>query len=329
MEELNINTFMKKVNAYRQSRIVLTAWELDVFTYIEETNGKIKAIIEASKSDERAMRMLLDALASYGYLIKEDNTYYNSAFSKKHLIKSSPAYLSGLGHSSNLWKYWSELTQSVKKGEPYTDKSINSRDENWLENFIEAMHARAKKQAPETISLLNLEKVNSVIDIGGGPGTFSMAFVDAKPGLKATVFDLPNVIPLTKKYIIREDYQDTISTMTGDYTKDDIGIDYDLAFLSAIVHSNSFETNFKLVKKCYNALNNGGQIIISDFIMNNNRLEPQYGAEFALNMLVATQDGDTYTESEIENWFINSGFINIIKIDLPAKGAMMIAQKPE
>ena len=226
-----------------------------------------------------------------------------------------------------LWEYWTGLTNSIKEGKPFVKNDINDRDENWLENFIESMHARAKKQAPETISMLNLTMVNSVLDVGGGSGAFSMAFIDAKPGLKTTVFDLNNVIPLTLKYIQKEGYIESINTKIGDYTVNDLGTGYDLVFLSAIIHSNSYDTNYDLVKKCFKCLNKGGQIVISDFIMNNDRLEPLYGAEFALNMLVATNEGDTYTEQEISDWLLGSGFENIKKLDLPTKGAMIIAVK--
>ena len=318
---------MQKVNGYRQSRIILTAWEIDIFTAIEKTDGSIESIQTNINSDTRATRMLLNVLASMGIIFKKNNNYFNTEFSKKYLVKYSPHYLSGLGHSNNLWEYWTGLTNSIKEGKPFVKNDINDRDENWLENFIESMHARAKKQAPETISMLNLTMVNSVLDVGGGSGAFSMAFIDAKPGLKTTVFDLNNVIPLTLKYIQKEGYIESINTKIGDYTVNDLGTGYDLVFLSAIIHSNSYDTNYDLVKKCFKCLNKGGQIVISDFIMNNDRLEPLYGAEFALNMLVATNEGDTYTEQEISDWLLGSGFENIKKLDLPTKGAMMIGFK--
>ncbi|NOZ48325.1 MAG: methyltransferase domain-containing protein [Chlorobi bacterium] len=325
MKEFTINEFMPLINGYKKSRIILSAWELDIFTIVENTDGTKDKIFKMLKTDERATQILLDVLTSLGLLVKKENSYFNTAFSKKYLVKSSKEYLSGLGHSGNLWNLWSGLTRVVKEGKPNTANEINERDEEWLSNFIEAMHYRAQKQAPETIHLLDLSNVNSVLDIGGGSGIFSMAFVDANSKIKSTVFDLPNVIPLTKKYIKQEGYTNSIKTKAGDYTKDDIGTGYDLIFLSAIIHSNSYKTNEQLVKKCYKALNKGGQIVISDFILSSNRLEPYYAAEFAVNMLVATAEGNTYTEEEISNWFEDAGFKNTNKIDLPTKGAMMIA----
>ena len=180
MKEIALNEFMQKVNAYRKSRIILTAWELDLFTKLENTNGQLNEIVILLKTDKRATRMLLDVLAAYGLIIKKNNQYFNTGFAKKYLVFYSPDYLSGLGHSNNLWELWSGLTNSVKEGKPFTRDEINEQGETWLENFIEAMHDRARTQATETIGLIDLANVNYVIDIGGGSGAFSMAFVDSK-----------------------------------------------------------------------------------------------------------------------------------------------------
>lgn len=165
------------------------------------------------------------------------------------------------------------------------------------------------------------------MDVGGGSGAFSMAFVRAGDDLKATVFDLPNVVPLTKEYIDREGLAEDIKTVSGDYHKDEFGSGYDLAFLSAIIHANSFEQNLSLIQKVSRALNPGGQIVISDFIMDDNRYQPAFGAYFALNMLVGTQGGDTYTESEIKGWMENAGIAFTERKDLRRGTGLMIGRK--
>ena len=109
----------------------------------------------------------------------------------------------------------------------------------------------------------------------------------------------------------KEKMNDKISFLSGDYLADDLGNGYDLIFLSAIVHINSLEENNLLIKKCYESLNAGGQIVIKDWVMNEDRTEPAGGAYFALNMLVGTEHGDTYTETEMRSWFTNTGIKKI------------------
>ena len=150
-----------------------------------------------------------------------------------------------------------------------------------------------------------------------------------KPGLKTTIFDLPNVIPISKKIIEKEGFSGKIEHYSGDYTSDDLPQGFDLVFLSAIIHSNSPETNQELVKKCYNSLNTNGKIVIQDWLMNDAKTEPVQGAIFSINMLVGVEGGDCYSENEVSTWMRNAGFSDILKVELEAGIGQVIAVKKE
>jgi cyclopropane fatty-acyl-phospholipid synthase-like methyltransferase len=270
---------------------------------------------------------LLNALVSLDFLTKQNNLFFNTPESFASLSQKSSDYLGGLMHSNNLWNTWSNLTRVIKTGNSAHSSEINERGEEWLFSFINAMHDRAKKQAPHQLAEIDLSEVRSVLDIGGGSGAFSMEFVSKKPGIEATVFDLPNVIPITKKFIEKEGFSDKIKTCTGDYTTDDLPKGFDLVFLSAIIHSNPLETNRELIKKCFNSLNKNGRIIIQDWIMNNDRTQPASGAIFAINMLVGTEAGDCFTEQEVTKMLTDAGFKNVSKIEFVTGLGQMIAHK--
>jgi ubiquinone/menaquinone biosynthesis C-methylase UbiE len=230
-------------------------------------------------------------------------------------------------HTVHLWDSWTTLTKAVRNGGTVIKRPINESGREWLEAFIAAMHARAKLEAPFVVGKIDLTGVSHVLDVGGGSGAFSMAFVRAKDDLKATVFDLPNVVPLTRKYVEQAGLSERIGTVTGNYNEDELGKGFDLAFLSAIIHANSFDQNQKLVSKVSRALNPGGRIVISDFIMEDNRFQPVFGAFFALNMLVGTTGGDTYTESEIKSWMEKAGIFFTERIELGRGNGLMIGTK--
>jgi cyclopropane fatty-acyl-phospholipid synthase-like methyltransferase len=189
------------------------------------------------------------------------------------------------------------------------------------------MHDRAKQQAPRQLANIDLSGIKSILDIGGGSGAYSMEFVSREPEIEATVFDLPNVVPITKKFIEKEGFTGKIKTYIGDYTIDDLPEGFDLVFLSAIIHSNSLQTNQNLITKCYNSLNNSGKIIIQDWIMNSNRTHPTGGAIFAINMLVGTEAGDCFTEQEVTEMLKTAGFKNISRIEFESGSSQMIAQR--
>lgn len=308
----NPGEIMQMANAFRVSRVLLTAYKLDLFTALdkgEKTSGETASILNTAP---RATDRLMNALTALGLLEKKDNKFTNTSVTSQFLVKGKSTYMGGLGHTVNLWDTWSTMTEAVRKGSTVLMREpVNERQSGWLESFIAAMHMRGREQAQKVASAIDLANVSKVLDVGGGSGILSFGFVNAKKGLKATIFDLPNVINLTKKYIEAEGYTGQVDTVTGDYLKDELGSGYDLVLLSAIIHSNSPDENKLLFRKCVKALNTGGQLVVLDHVMSEDRTEPLTGALFALNMLVGTPEGDTYTESEIKDWMKEAGLSDI------------------
>ena len=324
---MNPQEIRETVMAFQQSRIILTAFELDIFTFIGKESHNAETISKAFHLDKNSTERLLNALVALTLLQKNNEKYSNTQDSLRFLSKNSSDYMAGLMHSIHLWNTWSHLTDVIKTGEPAQDMDINERGEGWLEAFINAMHNRGKKQAPAQISTIDLKNVASILDVGGGSGCFLMAFLERKPELKTAIFDLPNVIPISKKIIEKEGYSGKIAYYEGDYTRDELPRGFDLVFLSAIIHSNSFKTNQDLVKKCYNALNTNGKIVIQDWIMNDAKTEPVQGAIFSINMLVGVKGGDCYSDNEVKTWVNNAGFSDIKNVDIEAGLGQVIAIK--
>jgi hypothetical protein len=324
---MNPATIREFAASFQKSRILLSGFELDIFTSIAESGSTNYQIASDLKLDEHACERLLNALVSLGFLAKKNNLFFNTADSFTFLSKKSPDYLGGLMHSNHLWNTWSNLTQVLKTGISAHPSEINVRGEEWLFPFINAMHDRAKKQAPQQLGNIDLSDVKSTLDVGGGSGAYSMEFISKKPEIEATLFDLPYVIPITKKFLDKEGFSDKIKTFAGDYTTDDLPLGFDLVFLSAIIHSNSLEINQSLITKCFNSLNKNGRIVIQDWIMNNDRTQPTVGAIFAINMLVGTEAGDCFTEQEVTEMLTDAGFKNISRIEFESGLSQMIAKK--
>jgi len=324
---MNPNTIREFAASFQKSRILLSGIELDIFTNIDGSGTTNNQIANNLHLDEHACERLLNALVSLGFLNKKNDLFFNTTESFTFLSKKSLNYSGGLMHLNHLWNTWSNLTQVVKTGNSAHSSEINERGEEWLFPFINAMHDRAKKQAPEQLANIDLSEIKSTLDIGGGSGAYSMEIVSKKPDIEAIVFDLPNVIPLTKKFLEKEGFSDKIKTHIGDYTTDDLPKGFDVLFLSAVIHSNSLEINQGLIKKCYNSLNNNGRIVIQDWIMNNDRTQPVSGAIFAINMLVGTEAGNCFTEQEVIEMLDIAGFKNISRIEFETGLSQMTAQK--
>jgi SAM-dependent methyltransferase len=312
--DLSPSAIMDSVYAFREARVLLTAFELDLFTHLGDEWKSSEEAAHLAQTNPRATDRLLNALCASGFLVKKKGKFSNTPHTSRFLVKGKPGYLGGLMHQVSLWKTWSTLTDAVLKGSSAIvhDPMVGSRVD-WLEAFIAAMHMRAAHQAPAIVKLINLKGVKRVLDVGGGSGVFSMAFVRARERIHAIVFDLPNVIILTKRYIDAENLGSLIGVVGGDYTIDPLVNGFDLVFMSAIIHSNSPEINKQLFRKAFEALNPDGRLVVLDYIMNDDRTSPAAGAYFSINMLVGTRDGDTFTESEVCNWMEDAGFKKISK----------------
>jgi ubiquinone/menaquinone biosynthesis C-methylase UbiE len=314
--------------AFQRSRILLTAYELGIFGAIGTGTESSQNVARALGTDARATDRLMNALAAMGLLIKENGAFRTSPSATKYLVPSSPDYMSGLMHTVHLWDSWSTLSEAVRLGTSLPRREQRRADPaDWTTAFIAAMNDRARKQAPVIAAQMGMKEGMRVLDVGGGSGVFSVAFVRAGEGVTATVFDLPEVLPLTEKYVSAEGLAGSIEFVAGDYTKDELPEGYDLVFLSAIIHSNSPEENRALLGKCALSLNPRGMLVVQDFIMNEERTEPPGGAIFALNMLVATAAGDTYTESEVRDWMKETGLSEIQVIETPFGSAQVRGRK--
>lgn len=314
--ELNAATIRELSMGFQASRVLLTAVELDVFTAIGEASMTSDEVALAVGATPRSTDRLLNALCALGFLAKADGRFSTTPASRRFLVRSSPDFMAGLDHSASMWKAWSGMTDAVRADRPTLRQTVNERGDRWLEPFIAAMHYRAEQQADRLVRAFDLGGVSRVLDVGGGSGSFAMAFCRRQPGLTAAVFDLPNVVPITARYVAAAGLSDRVTTIVGDYLEaDELPGGFDLIFLSAVIHSNGPAENEALIAKCARAVNPGGRVAVVDFIMDDARVSPPVGAMFALNMLVATDEGDTYTESEVRGWMQQAGLSGIGRTD--------------
>ena len=324
----NPSELLDLVSGFRISRIILTAYELEIFSDLKEAGLSSIELAIKKKLDPRATDRFMNALVSLGLLQKSGNQFTNTLFSSKYLVKGQSGYLAGLSHQAHLWRTWSTLTEAIKAGTSVAvEKPIGERDENWLDSFIAAMHSRGVPQSKEVADLLDFSNIHSILDVGGGSGAFTFEFIRRCNHATAVVFDLPAVVPITQKYIQQTGLKNIITTLPGDYLTDKFGSGYDLVFVSAVIHINSPEENELLINKCFDALNPHGQLVILDHFMNDDRTEPKAGAIFALNMIVGTLHGDTYTDNEVRNWMSNSGLKDIKRKDSKQGTSLLIGRK--
>lgn len=286
---------------FRAARVLLTANNYKVFDCLLKSQSA-KAISKKLNIDLRAAEILLDALTGMGLLKKRNSKYRNTAMASRFLVSGRPFYQGDIiKHSDVLWDNWSGLDKVVKTGVPYH----KSRNHN---AFILGMHNLAVMKASEVVKAIGLKGIKSALDLGAGPGTYAMEM--AKKGIHVTLFDTPETISIAKNIVNKKEVKN-IDFMQGDFLRDDIGMGYDLIFISQIMHAYSVKDNIALLSKCGKALNRSGRAVIQEFFINEDRTYPLQSALFSINMLVNTGGGRCYSPLEVKAWFSKTGFKNI------------------
>ena len=298
------------VRSFMKSRVILTAAELDLFTALDQNSISAKDLSAMLKLNERATTRLLDCLITFELLEKQNNCYRTTE-KGAHLSSLHPhSILPFVEHSVRLWNNWNHLTLAIKEGtnphlQPLSNKTGSDEE---TKAFIGSMHIGARKLASKISDAYNSRPFKKLLDIGGGSGAYTIAFLQKNPQLQGIIYDLDDVIPIAKEKVREVQLQDRVSFVVGDYNKNELPGGCDLALLSAVIHQNSPEQNLNLFQKIYRALKLGGSLLIRDNVMDTTRTRPAMGALFALNMLVSTSAGDTYTFDEIKGGLEMAGF---------------------
>lgn len=300
--------FTEEARGFMKSRVILTGAELDFFTRIDREASTAEQIAGEKGLDPRATARVLDCLTAYGLLRKVDERYYltpqSAAFSSMHPESVLPMLL----HMNGLWDKWSRLTGILRKEPAASHEPGLEMDEKDRKAFIGAMHVVGRDLSREVAGALDLGRFKRLLDVGGGSGTYTIAVLSRNPGMRGVVFDLENVVSMARERLESEGFLDRVDLVAGDFYCDELPKGCDVALLSAIIHQNSPEENEELYSKIYRALDPGGILLIRDHIMDESRTYPPAGAVFALNMLVNTRGGDTYTFREVRESLERAGF---------------------
>jgi len=294
---------------FMATRIFLTGAELGLYTLLADNPLSAEEIAARLEAELRPLTIVLDALAAMELLVKEEGRYRTEPSAAPLLAKDLPgSVLPMVLHAANLWTRWSHLTALVGA------RAIEEDPDASLRAFIGAMHVGATPQAARIVELVNPGNARKLLDVGGASGSYTIAFLQAAPAMKATLFDRPPVVELARERLQETGLLDRVTLVPGDLYTDSLPGGHDLAFVSAIIHMNSTEQNVDLFRKVYNALLPGGRVVIRDHVLSPDRTHPKSGALFAVNMLTGTSGGNSYTFAEIRDALTEAGFTRIALI---------------
>src|SRR5688572_12269346 len=257
---------MRLALAYRSSMVLFAATELDLFSGIPNRHQTVDELAREYTVQLEPMRLLLEACVAEGMLVSADGRYRNTPVTDAFLVRGRHHYGGhGLKYAEDLYPAWGRLADLVRTGRPVIEpESILGDDKEKTRAFVLAMHERARGMSAVLPHGADFSGRKQLLDVGGGPGTYSVALVQQTPGLRSTILDLPGVLEITRELVQQHGCEDRIQLRPGDYLTSDFGTGFDAVLLSGMMHRETAETCRLLLRKSYDAMEPGGLVVVGD-----------------------------------------------------------------
>jgi len=225
---------------------------------------------------------------------------------------------------------WSMLAEVVKSGRPFQTGGSAEEREAFFAKLVPAIFPASFLAATATVKRLPAtarRRISRILDIGAGAAAWSIPFAKALTRARVTVADYPAVTQVARQYAERWGIANRFDCLEGDFREVDFGTGFDLAILGHIIHGEGSDWGRRLLKRTCEALNDGGMLLIAEFVPNDERTGPAAALLFGLNMLINTPAGDVFTMREYREWLKEAGFRKVATIPAPHVSPLILATK--
>ncbi|MCC6324178.1 MAG: methyltransferase [Candidatus Brocadia sp.] len=324
-------------SSYYKSKVLFVSTDLGIFSVLLRARKDVQTIAREIKLERRPVEMLLNACVSLGLLEKKEGLYSNSSTAEMFLVKGKPMYVGEAFQvlDRRSYKLWDRLKEAVKtntpqaylegKGDLFEEMTKNKEE---MHAFFRGLHALAYWPASSLARIFDFTPYRHLLDVGGGSGAYSIALVKRHAHLNATILDLPPVCKIAQENIAKENLSHRISTLPGDFFKDDFPKGVDIILFSNLLHDWEEKKIEHLLKKTFEVLPSKGGVIISDMVLSNDGTEPLYAALMSLTLLLDTHGGSNYTEEQYTRWLDGAGFREISVKPLSGPNGIVTGTKP-
>jgi ubiquinone/menaquinone biosynthesis C-methylase UbiE len=329
--EMSPEIIMQMAFSHAPARILSSAVQLDLFSHLAGGKQTAQEIAQAAGASARGVRMLLDALVGFQLLKRAGERYELTPLSAKYLVRESPDYLASLMETNHLWEAWGQLTEVVRTGKPLQRLETEVAAERFFTILVRSLHVSNREPARRAALALGAgttHKGMQVVDVACGSGVWGIAVAEADSSARVTAQDFAGMLDETRKYLQRHGVEERFDFLPGDLKLTNFGENrFDLALLGNIVHSEGEASSRDLFRRLFRALKPGGRIAIVDMIPNDERTGPPFPLIFAVNMLLNTEEGGTYTLAEYTDWLNDAGFARVETADIGSHSPLVIGIK--
>lgn len=315
---------------FQPSKLLLTALDVGVFDLLGHGPLTGAEVAQRFGLDSRATVLVLNALVGLGVLAREGERYRNAEGAGRFLSRGSPEYRGEiLRHIHNTWEDWTALGQTWRAGRPDRSRKaaqLPSTPEG-IRHFILGMADMTRELAPRLADRLPLAGKSRLLDLGGGPGNYALAFAARWPDLRVVHFDLPAASEIAREFVGGRPGSDRVEFREGDFLVSDLGAGYDFVWASQIIHMLGEDEVQTLLVRTAQALAPGGLVGIHDHFLDPGGTHPPSASLFGVHMLAVTDRGRTFTFEEVEDWLRFAGFQPASRLEYGGPARVLVAEK--
>jgi precorrin-6B methylase 2 len=303
--------------AFWASKTLLSAIELGVFTHLARGPAELPALRDALGLHPRSARDFFDALVALGFLTRTEGRYANTPDTDLFLDRNKPSYVGGILEMANarLYPFWRGLTLALRTGLPQNEVAHGGpnlfdtlyADPARLAQFLAAMTGISRGANLAIARQFPWQDYRSFLDVGTAQGDLAAQIALAHPHLQGTGFDLPEVRAIFEDYMRKVGVADRVGFMPGNFFDQELP-SADVVLMGHILHDWDLPTKRMLVAKAYDALPEGGALVVYESIIDDERRENAFGLLMSLNMLIETPGGFDYTGADCAGWMKEAGF---------------------
>ena len=304
-----------------------------IFDVLAKQPLNLPDLAQATGASARGVAALANLLVGLALLTRgEDGRYALTAESDAFLVSDHPGFLGGMFRhvSGQLLPNWLRLVEIVGSGKPATSVNVAAEGAPFFAEFVEDIFPLSYPAARALAAHLNLARASgpvSVLDLAAGSGVWGIALAEASRHVSVRAIDWPDVLPVTRHVADRSGVGARLTTVAGDLLEADFGGPHEIATLGQILHSEGVERSRTLLRRTYEALAPGGTIAIAEFLVDADRRGPLSGLIFAVNMLVNTEAGGTFSFEEIAGWLTEAGFKDTRLLAAPGPSPLILATR--
>jgi len=283
-------------------------------------------------TDPDSTARILGALVALDLLEHDGELFGNGVAAREFLQPDEPESMTTWMTLISTWNQtFANLAESVRTGKPaeIPEEHLGGSEE-YTRHFIMGMHDYAMGPGRELARHLDIEGRQRLLDVGGGPGTYSILLAEAHPELRATVYDLPDVVNIAGEVIERHGLTDRVDTTPGDYHTDTFPTGYDAVLISNTLHQEDWDTCVNILKKAREALDPGGLVIVHAMFLNEQGDGPLWPALHNLLMLLVYRGGRAYSLEQTYKMLEEAGFQDpqVGRMSLFNAGSFVTAHRP-